>query len=112
MARTKEYAIWHGMIQRCHNPNGRSYLHYGGRGIMVYKPWRGRGGFKLWMESVGPRPSGKHSLDRINNNGNYEPENVRWATWTEQIGNRRMKLLKDFSDQEISDEYHRRTATR
>lgn len=79
------FGILEGMIQRCHNPNLLSYPNYGGRGIKVCDEWR-KDPVKFF-EYVGPRPSKKHSIDRIDNNGNYEPGNVRWADAETQINN-------------------------
>lgn len=76
------YKRWASMIDRCHNPKCRAYKWYGARGISVCHEWRKS--FDAYMRDVGERPSTKHSLDRIDVNGNYEPGNVRWATWSEQ----------------------------
>ena len=84
-----EYITWNGMVQRCHNPNNPAFADYGGRGITVYAPWRGPGGFVRFFEHVGPKPSAALSLDRINNEGNYEPGNLRWADHSTQMKNRR-----------------------
>lgn len=80
------YNIWQQMKQRCYNPNAGYYHRYGGRGIRVCERWLSS--FVNFSADIGPRPSPKHSLDRINNNGNYEPGNVRWATQKEQCANR------------------------
>lgn len=78
------------MKQRCFNPNNKDYRLYGARGISVCDKWRKS--FELFLEDVGRRPSPSHSLDRRENNGNYEPGNVRWATPTEQVRNSRRKI--------------------
>lgn len=70
--------IWKGMIYRCYNPSIRVFYRYGGRGISVCDEWRGS--FTAFAQYVGERPGPKYQLDRINNDGNYEPGNVRWAT--------------------------------
>lgn len=89
---TPERAVWQSLKNRCHNPNDRGYRNYGGRGIQVCDEWRES--FMAFFEHVGPRPSTEHSLDRIDNNGNYEPGNVRWVTRTEQNRNtRRTRFL-------------------
>lgn len=88
-----EYAIWRGMLTRCYNPRFKKYRLYGGRGIMVCDRWRfgeqGKHPFECFIEDVGRRPFDDLSIDRYpNKNGNYEPNNVRWATMSEQNGNR------------------------
>ena len=90
MYRTPEYNIWMSMKKRCLNKSHKSYHLYGGRGISVCDKWMGFSGF---IEDVGLRPSKNHSLDRIDNNGNYEPQNVRWATRREQQRNKRNNRL-------------------
>lgn len=79
------YGIWKQMIQRCTNPRASHYSLYGGRGIQVCERWRTS--FWDYVADVGERPPGK-SLDRIDNNGDYEPGNVRWASQSEQLLNR------------------------
>jgi hypothetical protein len=77
-----EYRVWHGMLQRCLNPNNPSWHRYGARGIAVHPQWQRS--FKAFLHDVGPRPSRRHSLDRIDNDGPYAPDNVRWALPSEQ----------------------------
>lgn len=84
--KSPEYKCWENMIQRCTNPRAKGYENYGGRGISVNPLWRS---FHKFLADVGPRPSTKHSLDRIDVNGNYEPGNVRWATPQQQAANTR-----------------------
>lgn len=86
-SRTREFRIYMAMKHRCENPNSPAYANYGGRGIRVAPEWRHD--FAAFLAHLGPRPSKKHSLDRIDVNGNYEPGNVRWATRTEQARNTR-----------------------
>ena len=85
------------MINRCENPNASYFKHYGGRGIKVCDRWRygenGMSGFECFLADMGARPSMMHSIDRINNDGNYEPGNCRWATGQEQAVNRRIIRL-------------------
>jgi hypothetical protein len=84
-SRSKEYSIWLGMRDRCNNPNNRAYPDYGGRGIQVCARWND---YDLFFQDMGKMPSPKHSIDRFpNNDGNYEPENCRWATTAEQRRN-------------------------
>lgn len=85
------------MINRCYWARGAGFKHYGGRGITVCDRWRfgegGKTGFECFIEDAGRRPSEDLSIDRIDNNGNYEPGNVRWATRSEQQRNRRAARL-------------------
>jgi hypothetical protein len=85
-SRTREYSSWLNLIQRCTNPKNPRYKHYGGRGITVCPEWRLS--FEQFFKDMGPRPEGR-SIDRINNDGNYEPGNCRWATAYEQNFNKR-----------------------
>ncbi len=83
---TPTYRSWHAMRQRCRDPQVRNYRYYGGRGIAVCERWSNS--FQNFLADMGERPMGS-SIDRINNDGNYEPSNCRWATASEQNRNRR-----------------------
>jgi hypothetical protein len=89
-----EYKAWAAMKARCLNPSDAAYAAYGGRGITVCDRWLDSSAF---LEDMGKRPSPKHSLDRINNNGNYEPGNCRWATARQQIRNTRRNVNVEFN---------------
>lgn len=81
-----EHACWCAMWSRCLDNRGKAWRNYGGRGITVCEQWRD---FFAFFKDIGKRPSPEHSLDRIDVNGNYEPGNVRWATFEEQSNNKR-----------------------
>lgn len=87
MAGTKVYFAWHSMIDRCLVSYSTNFKNHGGRGITVCPEWADS--FSAFLRDMGLPPSKKHSLDRINNDGNYEPGNCRWATAKQQCRNRR-----------------------
>ena len=88
MGKTREYRIWKGMRQRCLNQNNPKYMNYGGRGIKICDRWED---FSKFYEDMGKCPKA-YSLDRIDNDGNYEPSNCRWADSTTQARNQRIKI--------------------
>lgn len=94
-----EYEVWKGMRARCLNKNHICYSNYGGRGISVCERWNS---FELFYDDMGPRPSPAHSIDRKDNNGNYEPSNCKWATRREQVLNSRTPHFVDYYGQKIS----------
>lgn len=91
MTESKEYKAWSELRARTTNPNNRGYKNYGGRGIKVCDRWNDS--FNAFFEDVGPAPSPDHSIDRINNNGNYEPGNCRWADAKTQARNTRRAII-------------------
>lgn len=84
-----EYNSWRSMLDRVNRPNAINYHLYGGRGIKVCERWQGTEGFSNFLADMGPRPSKNHTLDREDNDGNYEPDNCRWATKKQQRINQR-----------------------
>jgi hypothetical protein len=88
--KTKIYASWFQMKERCNNPKSIGYKNYGARGIKVCERWLS---FSNFLSDMGQKPSSNFSLDRINNNGNYEPNNCKWSTQMEQCNNMRKNRL-------------------
>ncbi len=91
VSRTPEYRAWYMILRRCLCHTNKDYKNYGGRGITVCDRWLKS--VAAFLEDMGPRPSPTHSIDRIDCDGNYEPSNCRWATWTQQARNRRDNVI-------------------
>ncbi len=98
---SREYQAWYAMLKRCYNPKIKHYIHYGGRGIRVCERWHK---FENFLKDMGPRPSlnlFSYSLDRIDNDGNYEPSNCRWASPKQQGANRRTNVYLEFKGRKM-----------
>lgn len=91
---TKVYNAWAGIIQRCENPKYHSFARYGGRGIKVCPQWRDS--FEAFYADMGECPNSRWSVGRINNDGDYSPENCRWESPTQQIRNRGITKIIEF----------------
>ena len=88
--RTPEYSVWKGIRYRCNDPKNHSFKYYGGRGIRVCERWDR---YEKFLADMGRRPSPKHSIERKDNNGDYSPQNCKWATVQEQALNSRKTRL-------------------
>lgn len=90
MRNTSIYNCWISMRNRCYNKNNQAYKYYGARGIEVCDRWNNLdNGFTNFCNDMGPKPDGKYSIDRIDNNSNYTPENCKWSSLSEQNSNKR-----------------------
>jgi hypothetical protein len=100
-SRTPDWNRWNSMVARCHCTGSRDYPRYGGRGITVCERWRGAQGFVNYMADMGPRPSPKHSVERVDNNRGYEPGNCVWATREVQARNRSDNIVIEHAGQRL-----------
>ena len=94
-----EYGVWKRMRQRCNGIFCAEYARYGGRGIKVCARWNN---FQNFLTDMGPRPSKRHSIEREDNDGDYEPTNCRWSTETEQNNNRRNNRVLEYDDKSMT----------
>lgn len=98
-SRSATYNSWSAMNQRCANPKTIGYANYGGRGIAVCPEWAAS--FEAFLADVGPRPSRRHTLDRIDGDGDYRPGNVRWALARDQCRNKTNNRLVDYQGRKV-----------
>ena len=96
---TSEHTVWMNIKSRCYNTNNKAYKNYGGRGITMCERWLES--FENFYEDMGDRPSPKHSIDRIDNDGDYCPENCKWSTKQEQNRNKRNNLYLEYNKERL-----------
>lgn len=100
LSKSHVYAIWTCMKGRCHNPKSKRFYDYGGRGIKVCERWYNS--FENFLEDMGDRPSREHSVERRDNNGDYEPNNCYWATKLIQANNKRNSRVIEFNGKSLT----------
>jgi hypothetical protein len=93
----KLYRRWESMVGRCRDKGHTSFAKYGGSGIRVAQEWVGPGGYQRFIDYIGEPPTVKHTIERLDSSGNYEPGNVRWATYLEQGRNKSNSVLATIS---------------
>lgn len=97
--KTSEYQTWRSMRARCYRRSNKAWPQYGGRGITICDRWRDD--FAAFLADMGPKPSPSHSVDRIDNDGPYSPENCRWATGTEQGRNTHRNVVVEYGGRSL-----------
>ncbi len=100
LSHTPEYRAWQTMRLRCLNPKNAAFKNYGGRGIMVCDIWQND--VLAFLRDMGPKPTPKHELDRIENDGHYEPTNCRWVTRTQNDRNRRTNVFLTYQGERLT----------
>lgn len=95
LSKTAEYQIWKAIKARCYNPSHKNFADYGGRGIAICSKWINAP--ESFIKDMGKRPSKAHSIDRIDHNGDYSPDNCKWATQKEQMQNTRRNIVLEYS---------------
>ena len=100
LSKTPEYKVWKDMRRRCYNPKRNNYARYGGKGIFVSDVWLND--FAAFYRDMGPRPTNRHTIDRIDGSGPYSPENCQWATYSEQRNNSSSVTLREFQGQMLN----------
>ena len=98
LSRTTEYTSWVGMINRCENPQCKAFPEYGGRGITVTDRWHD---FTNFIADMGPKPTPRHTIERIKNDLGYSPDNCRWATRSVQAKNKRNTIFVDINGESL-----------
>ncbi|EKD89559.1 MAG: hypothetical protein ACD_33C00045G0026 [uncultured bacterium] len=109
LSNTLIYKNWSDIIQRCNNPNNPAYIYYGARGIKICDKWLQS--FEAFYTDMGVKPSSHHSIDRKDNNGNYEPNNCKWSTQEEQCNNKSNNVIlnykgKKYTISQLAKEYN------
>ena len=99
LSKNPAYSVWKEIRKRTNNPNHKNYSLYGGRGITIDKRWNN---FASFLQDMGERPSAKHSIDRVDSDGNYTKENCRWATQSVQVRNRRARASSNTGVQGVT----------